>query len=197
MDNVWIAMVVFAFVGAVTPGPVNILATSTAVSRGLSAALMHVAGASIAYALVVYCSGSVLQSVLSRLPRLEFGLQCVGSVFLFYLAYKIYTAPVTAVGEAGATVSGFWTGSMTQFLNPKAWLYAASGVSLYVLGQTQQDVWLIHFTLVSLVVCLFGVGIWAVIGRMLSGYLENPFQQRTFNRGMAVLLGCSIGLIWL
>jgi threonine/homoserine/homoserine lactone efflux protein len=91
----------------------------------------------------------------------------------------------------------WWVGALTQILNPKAWLVAMSGVSLYVIGQDDPTFSLLLFTSVSLVVCFVGVGIWAVIGQVLAKKLENPVKQRQFNRVMATLLGLSVSFIWI
>ncbi|WP_159650878.1 LysE family translocator [Vibrio atypicus] len=197
MDSILIAMIAFAFVGAVTPGPVNILATSTAVQNGSGEAFKHVVGASVAYALVVFVSGSVLASLTHWLPLLERGMQLVGSGFLIYLAYKIYFAPVEALSIEGSGTSGWLSGSLTQVLNPKAWLVAMSGVSLYVVGQLEQQKWLWIFTTVSLIACLVGVGVWALLGRLFATYLSQPVKQRLFNRTMAIILIISVSMIWL
>ncbi|WGV98653.1 LysE family translocator [Vibrio sp. YMD68] len=197
MNSVFFAMVVFAFVGSVTPGPVNLLATSTAINRGIQDAFKHVAGASIAYAFVVFVSGSVMQSIVILLPQLEVMMKLSGSIFLVYLAVKIYATPTETMEIKSPSLMIWWSGALTQILNPKAWLVAMSGVSLYVIGQDNAQLSLFLFTSVSLFACFIGVGVWAVIGRVLAKKLENPTKQRQFNRVMAVLLGVSVGMIWL
>ncbi|CAM3104980.1 LysE family translocator [Vibrio neptunius] len=197
MENLILAMVVFAFVGAVTPGPVNLLATTTAVNDGLRAALKHVLGASIAYAVVVFATGQMMQTLVAILPKLEVWMQLIGSSFLFYLAYQIFAAPVKGVAVEPVKSSGWLTGSLTQIVNPKAWLVAMSGVSLYVLGQENEQYSLWLFTLVSLFVCVIGVGVWAMIGGVLANRLANPRVHRQFNRLMAIMLCASVVLIWL
>lgn len=197
MNSLIFSMVAFAFVGSTTPGPVNLLATSTAINHGKQVAAKFVSGASLAYALVVFLTGSMMQTVTTLIPQLATTMQIVGSGFIFYLAYKIYTAPVTGIKSASAQQSGFWTGSLTQILNPKAWLVAMSGVSLYVIGQENESLSLLLFTGISLVLCLIGVGIWAVIGRLLTKTLNNTQRYRLFNRVMAVLLAISVGAMWM
>lgn len=196
MDNVLVAMIGFAFVGAVTPGPVNILAISTAVQQGKTEACKLVVGASVSYALVVYLSGSLLHGFAQWLPKLEVVLQVCGSAFLAYLAYKIYSAPVERIAMNDIKQSGWWSGWLTQLLNPKAWLVAMSGVSLYVIGQLDQQHSLLVFTTVSLVACLAGVGCWAILGQVFTKFLATPSKQRTFNRVMAITLLASVSMIW-
>lgn len=196
MNSVLIAMLAFAFVGAATPGPVNLLATTTAVQRGSREAFKLVLGASLAYALVVFLSGSVMHLLVEVMPVLEVGLRWAGSVFLLYLAYQIFTAPVSDLTCAESSSSGWWLGAVAQILNPKAWLVAMSGVSLYVVGQVDQQQWLWTFTTVSLVCCLAGVGLWALTGSAFARYLSQPNRQRVFNRIMAIILGASVSMIW-
>ncbi|KJY82140.1 transporter [Vibrio galatheae] len=197
MNSLVIAMLAFAFVGAATPGPVNLLATATAVQRGSTEALKLVLGASIAYALVVLISGAMVHQVVAFIPRLESALKWIGSAFLLYLAYQIFTASVADYQRQKTMTSGWWIGSLTQLLNPKAWLVAMSGVSLYVVGQSDSEHWLWVFTLVSLMCCIVGVGLWALTGRAFAKYLAEPYKQRTFNRMMAITLAASVSMIWL
>lgn len=197
MDNLIFAMMVFTFVGAVTPGPVNLLATSTAVQQGSVQALKHVMGASFAYAVVVYLSGSMLSTATDKLPMLESSMQLVGSAFLIWLAYKIASAPIGSIEVEGRAASGWLTGSLAQLLNPKAWLVAMSGVSVYVVGQMNPHQWLWIFTFISLGACLIGVGVWALLGRLLATYLSQPDKQRIFNRAMAIVLVMSVSMMWL
>lgn len=197
MNNLVLAMTVFAFVGSTTPGPVNLLATSTALNHGKRAAAKFVTGASVAYAMVVFLTGGMMQTVATLIPKLTTVMQMCGSVFILYLAYKIFTAPVTSLEASNNDRSGFWTGLLTQILNPKAWLVAMSGVSLYVIGQENEYLSLLLFTTVSLVLCLIGVGIWAVIGRVLAKHLDDPVRYVLFNKIMAGLLAASVAVIWI
>lgn len=196
MDNFIFAMIVFAFAGAVTPGPVNILATSTAVQQGSIQALKHVLGASFAYAAVVYLSGSMLSTATDTLPIVQSSIQLVGSAFLIWLAYTIATAPLGNIEVKKSNASGWVTGSLTQILNPKAWLVAMSGASVYVVGQINPDKWLWIFTLISLGACFIGIGVWAILGRVFATYLSQPNKQRIFNRAMAFILVLSVSVMW-
>ncbi|GAK87259.1 transporter LysE family [Vibrio ponticus] len=192
-----IAMMIFAIVGAVTPGPVNLIATSTAMNQGMRTALLYVTGASVAYALVVFLSGSLMHSITAALPKLQLAMQSLGSVFILYLAYKIFTAPAADMRTENDKLAGFWSGAVTQIINPKAWLVAISGVSLYVIGQHNQDWMLTSFTTISLFACLLGVGLWAALGRLLTNFLQNSTNQLQFNKVMAGLLAASVSMIWL
>lgn len=197
MTSLFIAMCSFAFVGAITPGPVNIMATRVSVSHGLYSASRYVLGASLAYALVVFVSGYAVQFITDSLPQLELIMQLLGSLFIGYLSYIIFTAPVAALTAKRDIENGFSAGALTQLLNPKAWLVAMSGVSMYVIGNENEYSTLLIFTLISLIICIIGVGAWALMGMALTRYLNSETQQRRFNRTMAIVLAVSASAIWL
>jgi threonine/homoserine/homoserine lactone efflux protein len=197
MDGTLVAMTIFAFVGAVTPGPVNIVATSTAAQFGKYNAAKHVVSASMAYAVLVFITGNILNALVDWLPKVELVMQLCGSAFLGYLAYKIYIMPFGQLDAVQARHSSWLNGALIQLLNPKAWLVAMSGVSLYVLGQSDQLAWLGIFTLVSLVACLLGVGFWALVGSFFTQQLLEPRKQLWFNRAMASALLASVVTIWI
>ncbi|NVD08570.1 LysE family translocator [Vibrio sp. JPW-9-11-11] len=196
MNSIIFAMSAFAIVGAATPGPVNLLATTTAIQKGHHEATKLVIGASVAYAVVVLICGSLMQQIVAWLPAVSVFMRWLGSGFLLYMAYQIFTAPVSQLTQASGSLSGWWVGALTQLLNPKAWLVAMSGVSLYVFGQSDPLQWLWIFTFVSLVCCLIGVGLWAIAGRWLAGFLHQHRRQIIFNRIMATVLAVSVSMIW-
>jgi threonine/homoserine/homoserine lactone efflux protein len=188
------SMIVFALVGAITPGPVNLIATASALNFGLLRALPHVLGASVAYMVVVYLAGLGLSEWLLSIGEFQTALLWIGSAYLVYLGVKIAAAPIQEMGEPAEDISfsskppGFWSGALVQWLNPKAWLVASSGVSLFVVSHSNPNAALIWFCTVSLFVCIIGVGSWALMGQGLQAFLTKPIYQRVFNIVMALLL---------
>ena len=127
------AMVAFAVAGAVSPGPVNVLATAVGARAGFVRALPHVTGASVCYVLIVWLSGAGLQQLWRGWPWLGGALPYAGAGYLLYLAARIALAPVRAEDDDSAEAqSGLWRGALCQGLNPKAWWVAMSGVSVLV-----------------------------------------------------------------
>jgi threonine/homoserine/homoserine lactone efflux protein len=190
---IFVSMIMFALVGAITPGPVNIVVTSAAVNHGVFKALPIVLGASVAYMLVVILAGLGLSQWLLAFGQFETILMWISAGYLMYLSYRIATAPLgNAEIQDSRVLTGFWKGAFIQGLNPKAWLVASSGVSLFVVSQTSHLHSLIVFSLVSLVICLLGVGAWAVLGGVLQSTLSKPHYQKIFNLGMSLLLCGSV-----
>lgn len=192
-----VPMVGFALAGAITPGPVNVLALRHG-GRARRVALLYVLGASASYAAVVWCMGLGARQAMALTPALAPAAQWVCAAYLLWLAWRLARAPVSSngVGDEGAALRpwrAFAQGAAVQALNPKAWLVALSGVGLFVLPHgTAQERALAWFCAVSLLACLAGVGCWALAGRALARWLCTAARQRLFHRVLAGLLAASV-----
>ncbi len=194
MPTVWISMAMFALAGSISPGPVNVMASSLGANQGFLRALPHVAGASLSYCGVVLLMGSGMQALLVAVPALATVTQYAGALYLLYLAVRIALAPVQSL-EVPATGSpaqgwrhGALQGVLTQSLNPKAWLVALSGVSLFVPHDAASAYRLWLFCAISGFVCFASVACWAALGTLIRQWLHQPCYQRRFNRVLAGLL---------
>ncbi|APW44864.1 LysE family translocator [Rhodoferax saidenbachensis] len=194
MPAVWISMALFALAGAISPGPVNVIASSQGARHGFLRALPHVAGASLSYCAVVLLMGGGMQWLLQTWPALTTATQYAGALYLLYLAFKIARAPTqTQYTPDAATPGTHWQhgalqGALTQGLNPKAWLVALSGVSLFVPAGAEAGTTLWLFCAISGVVCFGSVACWAALGTLIRQWLQPIHHQRLFNRVMAGLL---------
>lgn len=193
------AMALFAFVGAVSPGPVNVMATYAGAQFGWRKASIHVLGASVAYVLVVFICGVALGEMSQGIPLLVPVMRWVGSLYLLYLAVRILLAKDLGLNSNPqmAMKALFVQGSLIQLLNPKAWIFASSGVSLYVLNQVNTHSALGWFCSLSLVICFIGVGVWAVLGQSVAQWLNSPRRQRWFQLILAAMLCVSMVIIWM
>lgn len=193
------AMALFAFVGAVSPGPVNVMAIYAGAQFGWRKASIHVLGASVAYVLVVFICGVALGEMSQGIPLLVPVMRWVGSLYLLYLAVRILLAKDLGLNSNPqmAMKALFVQGSLIQLLNPKAWIFASSGVSLYVLNQVNTHSALGWFCSLSLVICFIGVGVWAVLGQSVAQWLNSPRRQRWFQLILAAMLCGSMVIIWM
>ncbi|MBO0212004.1 LysE family translocator [Vibrio sp. Vb2880] len=193
------AMALFAFVGAVSPGPVNVMATYAGAQFGWRKASIHVLGASVAYVLVVFICGVALGAMSQGIPLLVPVMRWVGSLYLLYLAVRILLAKDLGLNSNPhmAMKALFVQGSLIQLLNPKAWIFASSGVGLYVLNQVNTHSALGWFCSLSLVICFIGVGVWAVLGQSVAQWLNSPRRQRWFQLILAAMLCVSMIIIWM
>lgn len=198
MQAVGWSMAVFALLGAVTPGPVNVLAVRHGLSLHARVPVAFVLGASLSYALVVALMGLGAGQVLNH-PMVVQAARWLGAAYLLLLAWRVATSPGAAPWHAqgsGNATRGAWAawgqGFVLQALNPKAWLVALSGVSLFVLPQPHPLSALALFCGVSLLACAIGVGVWAAGGRLLVDWLAPPARQSLFQRALGAALALTV-----
>ncbi len=194
--SVFVSMFIFALVGAISPGPVNIIATGAGASFGFRRAFPHVLGATVAYTLIVLLVGIGLGGLLEAYPQITTALQYPGAAFLLWMAWKIATAEPLSDLQGVTRPPGMVAGALAQGLNPKAWLVSMSGVSLFVTANTPMMFYLLVFCLISFVVCLLGVGSWAAAGHLISRFLTGRRRQVGFNVVMGLLLSSTVVTIF-
>lgn len=189
-----IPMFIFALIGAISPGPVNIIATGSAASFGFRRTIPHILGATFAYTLIVLVAGLGLNHWLTVYPEINNTLQYVGSAFLLYMSYKIATAvPMNSDKIADAkSPPSLIEGALAQGLNPKAWLVSMSGISLFVTVHSQAMLYLLIFCIVSFTVCLLGISTWAAIGYSIRSLLSTTMRQIGFNILMGLMLSGTV-----
>lgn len=198
-----LAMSSFALAGAITPGPVNVLALRHGTQAQFLPVCAYVLGASISYAVVVWVMGQGGQLLL-QLPGVATVAPWLCALYLLWLAWRVACAPVSPMPSPsdakGAAVltpqAAFSQGAALQLLNPKAWLVALSGVGMFVLPLAGRGLSVSHalawFCTVSLLACLVGVGCWAIAGKALARWLRTPRRQRGFNLLLAATLVASV-----
>jgi threonine/homoserine/homoserine lactone efflux protein len=188
------AVMAFAMVTSITPGPNNMMLLASGVNHGFRATLPHIAGISIGLLVLLLAAGLGLGALLQQWPQLYLALKAVGVAYMVWLAWKLWEAeapgPVQTQRSA-AGLMGFWGAAAFQWVNPKAWMIAIGAVA----GFTAPDAGF-GATLVLGLVCAAVnapcVGLWAFAGAKLSRLLAEPARRRAFNALMALLLLASI-----
>jgi threonine/homoserine/homoserine lactone efflux protein len=198
----------FAVATSASPGPVNLVAASSGACFGLRRSLAYVAGASLGFALLLLALGLGPGLALVRWDGFQTAMRLLGSLFLVYLAWKLANLgrPVGTRPDHGddrslqsgpATRPPRWVdGLLAQWLNPKAWIVAAAGVSGYALPGERYTASIVSMSGVFFLICLPSIGAWAGGGQWLGRWLRNPTALRRFNRLMAATLLLSVLALW-
>jgi threonine/homoserine/homoserine lactone efflux protein len=192
-----IAFFVFAVVAAITPGPSNLVLTSTGATIGVLRGLPSLCGVAIGMGLMLFLVAFGLGSLVLASPMILQGLKWCGIGFLLWLSWKIATA-----GRSEATTDtdhvGFWRAAAFQWVNPKAWLVSASAVGTYLQADagsafTQALAFGVLFVLAALPSCF----VWLAFGATAHRLLHTERAVRRFNVAMGALLAGSVLLfIW-
>ena len=185
-----IALIGFAFVSSITPGPNNMMLLASGVNYGFRRTLPHMLGVSLGHSLMVVLVGLGLAGLFLAYPLARTALTVVSVVYLCWLAWKIaHAAPPDPAAPKGRPMT-FIQAALFQWVNPKAWSMALTAVSLYT-----PDTSLASIVTVALVFCatnLPSVSAWAALGTALRGWLRDPARLRAFNWTMAALLVLSL-----
>lgn len=190
----WLSAVfIFALVGSISPGPVNMLAMTAGVNSPLSQGLRFALGATTGFCLLLLLSGLGLQSITRAFPEILTILRYSGAAFLLWLAWLLWRAD-GQLGSSDTFQPTFLKGALLQWLNPKAWLASLSVVSLYA---PSSFLMLAVMTSIYYVVCFASCSTWVIAGQLMSRWLQNPIYLRRFNRTLSILLLISLFYLFL
>jgi threonine/homoserine/homoserine lactone efflux protein len=186
-----LALVGFAFVTSVTPGPNNLMLITSGANFGFARTLPHMLGISIGHSVMVVLMGLGLAGLFQTLPALKLGLKILAIGYMLWLAWKIATADAPGEGRAGAAgPMTFLQAAAFQWVNPKAWAMALGAIAAYAGGGGIVAIGLV--AVVFALVNLPSVAVWAFAGDQLRHWLAVPARLRAFNWTMAVLLVLSL-----
>ncbi len=128
----FLALLVYAFVTSVTPGPNNFMLLASGVNFGFVRTIPHMLGIGIGFLVLLLAVGFGLGAVLTAFPALHTGLKIAGGVYLLYLAWKIaMSRSLASKGEAKARPMSFIEAAAFQWVNPKAWVMAITAMAVY------------------------------------------------------------------
>ena len=185
-----VALVGFAFVTSVTPGPNNLMLLASGVNYGVRRTVPHMLGISLGHALMVFLVGLGLARVFEDVPWSRPALAVASILYMGWLALKIATAAPPRGGRSTGRPFTFLQAAAFQWVNPKAWAMALSAVAAYAPTRSLDAV--VAVAVVFGAVNLPSVGAWAVLGQSLRAVLAEPRRLRLFNGAMAALLVLSV-----
>lgn len=185
-----LALVAFAFVTSITPGPNNIMLMTSGANFGFRRTLPHMAGVALGFVFMAAAVGLGLVGLFEAWPASHAVLKAASVAYLLWLAWKFaHAAPPEGRGEAGRPMT-FLQAAAFQWVNPKAWAMALTAVTAYAPGQGAAAV--LTVAAVFGAVNLPSVGAWALAGQAMRRFLSTPARLRAFNWTMAGLLVASL-----
>ena len=191
-SETFLALLVFAFVTSVTPGPNNFMLLASGVNFGFWRTVPHMLGIAAGFASLLFGVGLGLGAVLKAYPALDLSLKIAGGAYLLYLAWKIgKSRSMAAKGEAKAAPMTFLQAAAFQWVNPKAWVMAVTAMAVYTNPQAP-FLSMLLVTAAFAAVNLPSVSVWAGFGMALRGFLADPGRLKWFNIAMGVLLAATL-----
>jgi len=185
------ALVLFAIVASITPGPNNLMLLASGVNFGLARTVPHMLGIAIGFSLMVVLVGLGFVQLFVLLPWLHPVMRVAGILYMLWLAWRIANAGAVASGKSAGRPLTFLQAAAFQWVNPKGWAMALTAIATY--ADPAQFV-----TGVLVVAAMLGivgmpcVAIWALFGVWLRRFLADARTVRIFNVTMALLLVLSL-----
>ncbi len=188
--DLFLALLGFAFVTSITPGPNNMMLLASGVNFGFARSLPHMLGISLGHALMVFLVGLGLAGVMQAWPPAMPLLKAVSVAYMLWLAWKIAQSAPPTGGTSAAKPFNFLQAAAFQWVNPKAWAMALGATSAYAGDGGVAAVAIV--AVVFAAVNLPSVSVWAAAGEVLRVWLTDPVRLRAFNWSMAALLVASL-----
>jgi threonine/homoserine/homoserine lactone efflux protein len=189
--EVFLTLLVFAFVTSITPGPNNLMLLASGVNFGFKRTIPHMFGIGSGFFTLLLGVGLGLGAVVQSLPVLYTILKFTGGAYLVYLAYKIAVSrSLNAVGGDERPMT-FLQAAAFQWVNPKAWVMAVTAMATY----TSPEAYYMTVLIVGIafaVVNVPSVSSWAAFGQVMRDWLTDPVRLKWFNITTACLLVASL-----
>lgn len=185
------ALLAFAAVSTVTPGPNNLMLLASGANFGYWRTLPHMLGIALGMVFMVLTLGAGVVGIFEQVTWSYELLKVLCVLYMLYLASKIARAGQLANDtKARAKPFSFMQAALFQWVNPKAWSMALTAITLYSPERSVQNVALVAlaFGLVNLP----SVSLWVLMGTKLQRWLSNATRLRYFNWSMASLLIASL-----
>lgn len=190
--DTFFALLVYAFVTSITPGPNNLMLLASGVNFGFVRTIPHALGIGGGFLTLLLAVGFGLGAVLAAFPALHLALKAAGGAYLLYLAWRIAMSRSMGSGEnAKARPMTFLEAAAFQWVNPKAWVMAIGAMAIYA-NPANPVVSVLLVALAFAAVNVPSVSTWAGFGTALRGFLSDPARLKWFNIAMGLLLALSL-----
>jgi threonine/homoserine/homoserine lactone efflux protein len=190
--ELFISLIIFAFVSAITPGPNNTMLLASGVNFGFMRTRPHILGVIIGFTVMVLAVAFGVGRAFSLFPPLYSVLRVISIAYLLWLAWRIATAGSTdPIVSDEARPMTFTEAALFQWVNPKGWMVCLSVAANYV---TPDDLW-VDVAILSAVFTAASVvsaSSWALFGTSLRPLLRDERSMRIFNVAMALALVASL-----
>ena len=190
-------LALFAFVSSITPGPNNIMLTTSGLLFGFVRSIPHMLGITVGFGVMLALCAAGIGSLLIAVPALQVILKMIGSGYLLYLAWQLRRMAFRQEEGGSRRPMSFIGAALFQFANPKAWVMAITGAAAFLPLMQPQALAIGVFCAVFCAVNLPCISVWAGTGAALRRHLAERQWQQIFCAVMVTLTVYSALGIWL
>ncbi|PSV19924.1 lysine transporter LysE [Photobacterium leiognathi subsp. mandapamensis] len=193
-----LSLILFAVLMTGTPGPNNMMVTASGANFGYWRSVPHLLGISLGMASLLTVIAAGLGVIFERYPMMHDVLKVIGCSYLLYLAWKIATAVAVTDTQFQPDTNpmGILAAALFQYVNPKAWMMAATAISTFAVNGEQYWSSVLMIVAVFVVVSFFCVSLWAIMGVVIRRWLTSVKRTVRFNQVMGGLTAACVTMIW-
>lgn len=186
-----IALVLFLFPLAYSPGPGNMFFAANGARFGFRATIPANAGYHIATWIVTAAIGFGFLAAIEQFPQVFTMLKIVGSLYVLWIAWKMLKAGALE-GAEDAKPATFMDGAVLLLLNPKAYVIIALMFTQFL---TNSDI--NNFANVILITTVFtfnnllAFSIWTLVGDQIASLFRSSESAKRLN----LLFGTVLALV--
>lgn len=168
-----------------SPGPTTMSVVAVGTAFGFRRALPYLAAVSAGTILVLLALAGGIGALLQASPGLAPVLTAAATLYLLWLAWKIWTAPPPAAGAAPPSAAG---GVLLALANPKAWLALGAVIAGHRLAIASPAAEMaVRLAVLAALVVLVHLA-WLAAAVLIAGPLRRPATARLVQRVMAAAL---------
>ena len=199
MIEYFIPLLMLCIVQSGTPGPNNIMLTASGKNFGYIKTIPHMLGVVLGFLSLIIVFGLGLTVIFSKYPIIQFILRIIGSIYLLYLSYRIYSSVNTEDLSKSKPIT-FMESSLFQYVNPKGVMMAITTISIYtdhinfkyISSFNEGMIYiLIAFTISNIIAVIT----WTSVGVFIGQFIKSARGIKIFNALMAFFLVLTI--IWI
>lgn len=127
----WFAFLTYAVITAATPGPNNIMSMSNGGRLGFKGALPFNFGILAGFAAVMLTCTAFCSTLTELIPAVKTPMLIAGAAYMLHLAWATYKSDGVITEDHSR--SGFYSGLILQFINPKIYIYYIMSMQAYIL----------------------------------------------------------------
>ena len=199
MIEYFIPLLILCIVQSGTPGPNNIMLTASGKNFGYIKTIPHMLGVVLGFLSLIIVFGLGLTVIFSKYPIIQFILRIIGSIYLLYLSYRIYTSVNTEDLSKSKPIT-FMESSLFQYVNPKGVMMAITTISIYTDHINFKFIssfndGMIYILIAFTISNIIAVITWTSVGVFIGQFIKSTRGIKIFNALMAFFLVLTI--IWI
>lgn len=170
----------------ISPGPANVLLSSTSAQYGARRTLPLMWGIVAVFTVQIAVVGVGVGEILFRYPSLFTVFKILGALYLFYLAYLFFRS--SGMKASNETKLGFREGALLQFFNFKALTVPLIMYTQFLTPESSTRPQVIILTMALFALIISSLLAWVIGGSLLQRLFQSEFGIKWQGKIFGVLL---------